>query len=62
MVRYDSVRKTERNQLLLEYRKGHPNASLAEIGQLFNISKQRVSEILKMGENKVATADSTVAT
>lgn len=61
MAKYDSVRKTERNQLLLKYREEHPDASLAEIGRLFNISKQRVSEILKKEENKVATANSTVA-
>ena len=54
MARYDSVRKTERNRLLLEYRKANPEASLAEIGRLFNISKQRVSEILQKEGNKVA--------
>ncbi len=55
MAKYDSERKTERDRLLLEYRKANPDASLAEIGRLFNISKQRVSEILLKEAKEKAT-------
>jgi len=52
MGKYDSMRKLKRNQMLVEYHKAHPEASLSEIGQLFNISSQRVWELLKLEENK----------
>ena len=47
MARYDSMRKLERNRLLVEYREKHPEASWPEIGELFNISGQRAWEIYK---------------
>jgi len=52
MAKYDSMRKLRRNEMLVEYRQAHPEASLSEIGQLFNISHQRVWEILKLEEKK----------
>ena len=47
-MKYDSMRKLERNAMLREYAKAHPELSLKEIGQhpLFNISESRVWRIL----------------
>ena len=45
-MRYDSMRKLERNAMLLEYAKAHPGLSQKEIGQAFNITGSRVSRIL----------------
>jgi len=52
MVIRRSIKK-RRNRELIAYRKNHPDLSLAEIGEIFGITKQRVSEILKRhgGEN-----------
>ncbi len=47
MAKYDSMRKLERNAMLWEYAKAHPELSLREIGRAFNISESRVSKILK---------------
>jgi DNA-directed RNA polymerase specialized sigma subunit len=47
MAKYDSLRKLERNRMLLEYADAHPDNSQKEIGQLFNITESRVSRILK---------------
>ncbi|MBA7558403.1 hypothetical protein ES708_00006 [subsurface metagenome] len=55
MAKYDSVRKLERNRLLVEYRGKHPEASWAEIGGLFKISGQRAWEICNIEKNKQAT-------
>ena len=52
MAKYDSMRKLERNRHLVEYRNLHPDASLKELGQVFNISPQRVWELLQKEENK----------
>lgn len=46
MARYDSMRKLERNKMLREYAKAHPELSLKEIGRAFNISESRVWRIL----------------
>ncbi len=46
MAKYDSLRKLRRNENLREYRKLHPELSLAEIGEYFNISGSRVWRIL----------------
>lgn len=47
MAKYDSLRKLERNKALIAYRKAHPDASNKEIGEVFGISKGRVSQLLK---------------
>lgn len=39
------MRKLQRNRMLAEYREQHPEASWAEIGELFNISPQRAFEL-----------------
>ncbi len=48
MDRYDKLRKKARNQLLEQYAENNPDASLSEIGLVFNVSKQRVSELLEI--------------
>ena len=48
-MKYDALKKRLRNRLLVEYHQAHPELSMAEIGKIFNISKQRVSVILKGG-------------
>ena len=45
-MRYDSMRKLERNKMLLEYAKAHPGLSQEEVGRAFNITGSRVSRIL----------------
>ena len=46
MAKYDTMRKLERNAMLREYAKAHPELSLKEIGRAFNISESRVWRIL----------------
>ncbi len=48
MVKYDSLRKLERNKELIAYHKTHPEESLEEIGKQFGgISKQAVLQVLQ---------------
>ena len=54
MAKYDSLRKIERNRMLREYAESHPELSLKEIGQVFNISESRVWRILEGGKKHVA--------
>ncbi len=54
MAKYDSMRKLERNRLLVEYYQAHPEATLREIGKVFNISPQRVCQILKGNKKEQA--------
>lgn len=57
MDRYEKLRKTDRNKALEQYAETHPQASLREIGNEFNITKQRAGELLKIArerENKEA--------
>ena len=53
MAKYDSLRKIERNRMLLEYAGSHPELSLKEIGRVFNISESRVWRILIKGKKHV---------
>jgi DNA-directed RNA polymerase specialized sigma subunit len=46
MARYDSLRKTERNNTLKEYVKTHPDLSMKEVGLVFGITQSRVWRIL----------------
>jgi len=52
MDRYDKIRKNDRNQMLEEYADNHPEATYTKIGELFGISKQRVSELLKIAKER----------
>jgi len=47
MAKYDGLRKLERNRLLVEYAKTHPDLSMKEIGIIYGIGESRVSKILK---------------
>lgn len=47
MAKYDSVRKINRDLLLIEQHNKHPELSYEELGQIFGITKQRVHQILK---------------
>ncbi len=50
-MKYDSVTKRDRNRTVAEFHKNNPNLSMAEIGKMFGISKQRVSQIVKREKN-----------
>lgn len=54
--RYLNQRKTDRNLLLEQYAKEHPEASYSDIGKMFSITKQRVQQILKAAEEKEKAA------
>ena len=59
--RYAGQRKTARNEALHKYAQEHPDVTYEEIGKQFNISKQRVSELIKNEEKKKTTeAEATV--
>ena len=57
---YAKLRKTDRNRILVQFVEEHPNLTLQEIGRVFNISKQRVWELLQIerGKNKLAGVES----
>jgi DNA-directed RNA polymerase sigma subunit (sigma70/sigma32) len=42
--------QVKRNELILQYRYAHPEATLEEIGQIFRISKARVFQILERAQ------------
>jgi len=46
-MKYESNTKVERNKAVIDFAKNHPDYALAEIAQVFNISRQRVFQILK---------------
>ena len=46
-MEHSGTEKTERNNKIIEYRKAKPELSLEKIGLEFNISRQRVHQILK---------------
>lgn len=52
MAKYDTLRKLSRNKKLWEYSESHPELSLNEIGQKFNISASRVWRILHGNKGK----------
>jgi len=47
MPKYETLRKTSRDNRLIRYALNHPELSVEEIGVKFEISKGRVSQILK---------------
>jgi DNA-directed RNA polymerase specialized sigma subunit len=52
MARYDALRKLERNRLIQEYRKAHPELSFKEIGEVFGISESRAWRIVYGNKKK----------
>lgn len=52
MARWDKLRKLERNAWLAQYIKEHPDLSMAEVGQFFGISRQRVYQILDAAKKR----------
>jgi len=52
MAKYDSVTKTKRNLQLIDYANKNSELSLAEIGEVFRISRQRVQQILDKYKKK----------
>jgi len=50
MARWDSLRKKKRNLAIRVCHKEQPDLSMAEIAEIFNISRQRVHKILKHSE------------
>jgi DNA-directed RNA polymerase specialized sigma subunit len=46
-MKYDSLRKIERNKALVKYKAEHPELSYKEIGAVFNIDASRVWRIVK---------------
>ncbi len=53
MERWDSLRKLDRNKMVYEYYKAHREQSLAQIGSAFNISAQRVFQIIQALEKRI---------
>jgi len=58
MAKWDRLRKSERNRLLVEYHEKHPEMSWREIGELFNISGQRAWELYDNERKTRATRQS----
>jgi predicted transcriptional regulator len=52
MAKYDAMRKLERNIALIQYYKEHPEMSLREIAKIFNITPQRVWELIQNHKGK----------
>ncbi len=49
-----SHKKTDRNQLLIDYHKAHPEAKLRVMAELFRISRERVRAILAKHREEVS--------
>jgi predicted DNA-binding protein YlxM (UPF0122 family) len=47
MARYDSLRKQERNRLIVATHKEHPDYSLAEIAVIFGVTRQRIWQLIQ---------------
>jgi len=46
-MKYESNTKSSRNKAIVSLRESNPELSLKEIGQMFGITKQKVSFIIK---------------
>ena len=60
-MRYDSLRKTKRNNKLITYTKKHPELSLKEIGEHFGISPSRVHRILHKDDKELVISQENLA-
>jgi len=47
MAKYDSLRKTEKHEQIKAYREAHPELSLKEVGEVFELTAQAVWWICK---------------
>jgi len=56
-MRYDNLRKLERNKLLKEYKDTNPGLSFREVGNVFGISKQRALKIYKNEKKREANGN-----
>jgi len=45
-LKYEKVTKVDRNKAIYKYYKEHPEMSLSEIAERFNITRQRVHQIV----------------
>jgi len=64
MDRFDKLRKLNRNLAIVKMHQENPLMFYEDIGHEFNITKQRVAEILKAmkkREKKIQAAESTAA-
>lgn len=52
MPKYDSLRKTTRDNEIRRYAKKHPNYSQQEIADKFGISRSNISRILNNDNHK----------
>ena len=52
IIDLDKPMKTERNRLLREYYALHPYLTYAQVGEIFNISRQRVERIINGEETE----------
>ena len=55
-VRPHPNEKPERNRLMVLYSQEHPEATVADISRVFNISGSRVHQIVTREKKKLATA------
>ncbi len=58
-MKYDKLRKLDRNKELIDYCRRNPGASLEEVGAVFNISASRVCRIKKGEQHGNRTRDTT---
>lgn len=54
-MKYDATRKSKRNEAIREYARAHPEMAQAEIARMWNISRQRVWQILNPSGKKEAS-------
>lgn len=53
MAEITELRKSERDEVLRAYCTTHPKTTLAVVGKIFGISKQRVHQVLKEKRTKI---------
>jgi hypothetical protein len=56
-AKYDTPKRLERNRLIQEYRKAHPELSFKEIGEVFGISESRAWRIVYGNKKKEDSHD-----
>ena len=59
-MKYDSLRKLNRNKSLYEYYLNNPGLSYKEIGDAFNISRQRAAILIKDMKKLEETHDKSI--